>query len=230
MNREFFIAFLVSLAAHVSVVGICNPMHDRNEGEQGEDRNIVLVGIVELSAPAALEIPAESPRFEDREERIPTDPATPPPAFDEPLALIVPEPELSTDSELAEPPGQNEEMPAEVPMVEHHAYAGIRQTTSGQIEDVRVVYLRAMLKKLEETKRYPRLAYRRGLEGTVELRFTVFGNGHVSYPEIRRSSGYASLDGEAVKMVCRARPFHPIPAELELDHMNLTVPVAFRIQ
>jgi len=233
MSRELWIAFFVSLAAHASLVGICDPFHVRNAGEKGDEKDIVLLGIVQLAAPAVPEVLPDPPPARVLEEPIPEEPVTtapaveplPPPVGDE-LALFTAQAERAP----AEPPMQPEELPAEVPMVGQDSDAGRRQLTEGQIEDLRSRYLRKVLERLEAAKRYPRLAYRRGLEGTVEIEFTISGDGNAAAAEIRQSSGHRSLDAAAAEMVSRATPFHPIPTELETDSLDLTVPVAFKIE
>ena len=209
MSREFWIAFFVSLAAHAFLVGICDPLHVRNAGEKGDEKDIVLLGTVQLSAPAVPEVLPDPPPAQVLEESMPEEPVTPAPA---------------------EPPMQREELPAEVPMLGQDSDAGQRQLTEGQIEDLCSRYLRNVLERLEEAKRYPRLAYRRGLKGTVEIEFTISGDGNAAAAEIRQSSGHRSLDAAAAEMVSRATPFHPIPTKLETDSLDLTVPVAFRIE
>jgi protein TonB len=51
------------------------------------------------------------------------------------------------------------------------------------------------------THDYPEAAKRAGLQGVVDLRFTVLTDGRVKECEVERSSGIADLDRSACKMV-----------------------------
>lgn len=77
-------------------------------------------------------------------------------------------------------------------------------------------------------RRYPAAALEMGLEGDVEVLVSVKSDGYLrSAPRISRSSGHASLDGEAMKMVERALPLPPPNGGSE--DMTLRVPVRFRL-
>ncbi len=67
-------------------------------------------------------------------------------------------------------------------------------------------------------KHYPKEARRKGWEGRVVLKLTIADDGAVSSVEIHTSSGYASLDRAALKMMRAARYTHG-PAEL-LQHIE----------
>ncbi|MFN3476517.1 MAG: energy transducer TonB [Candidatus Methylomirabilales bacterium] len=74
--------------------------------------------------------------------------------------------------------------------------------------------------RIEQAKFYPDLARSRGIEGTVELRFTLSANGSVMEVKVLRSSGSSVLDMAAVEAVKRAAPY-PVavdwPGTLELQ-------------
>lgn len=69
---------------------------------------------------------------------------------------------------------------------------------------------------------YPREARRRGVEGTVRLRFALAEDGHVRRVDVRESSGARLLDRASIETVRRAQPFPFVAGELE-------VPVVFRL-
>ena len=83
---------------------------------------------------------------------------------------------------------------------------------------------------LERHKRYPAAAQRRGLEGTAMLRFTVDDRGVVVEHRLDRGAGHAMLDDAVRDMIARADPMPPIPPELAMDRLQLTVPIAFSLR
>ena len=60
-------------------------------------------------------------------------------------------------------------------------------------------------------KRYPPLALERGWEGTTEVRFSILKTGRAGQVVVSKSSGYAALDKEALKMVTYAVENTPLP-------------------
>jgi len=60
---------------------------------------------------------------------------------------------------------------------------------------------------LEAFKYYPSSARRRGIEGRVEVGFTLLRDGAAAQVSVLRGSGYAILDHAALETVYRAQPF-----------------------
>ena len=69
--------------------------------------------------------------------------------------------------------------------------------------------LRAIRQKIEHehAKVYPETARREGIQGTVEVRFRIAGDGSVEAVEVVRSSGHRLLDETSTQTVRRAGPF-----------------------
>ncbi|MDR1051063.1 MAG: energy transducer TonB [Deltaproteobacteria bacterium] len=82
---------------------------------------------------------------------------------------------------------------------------------------------------LNRFKKYPYEAVSRGLGGTAEVSFTIGSSGRGTGARIVSSSGHGVLDEEVLALVRRCSPFPPIPPELNLEKLNLTVPVTFRL-
>jgi len=87
----------------------------------------------------------------------------------------------------------------------------------------------ALLKHLQNYKRYPRAAQTRGEQGVVLLHFRIDRNGRVLMHRILRSSGSAELDGEVLAMIERAQPLPAFPASMTQDELDLTVPIRFSL-
>src|SRR5262249_5229308 len=88
----------------------------------------------------------------------------------------------------------------------------------------------ALVRHLQQYKRYPSDAQSRGEEGVVQLSFTVDRTGHVLSREIVRSSGHRQLDSEVMSMIERAQPLPPFPASMPQTKLDLTVPIRFSLQ
>jgi len=88
----------------------------------------------------------------------------------------------------------------------------------------------ALVRHLQQYKRYPGEAQARGEEGVVQLSFTVDRTGHVLNREIVRSSGHRQLDNEVMSMIERAQPLPPFPASMPQAKLDLTVPIRFSLR
>jgi protein TonB len=72
-------------------------------------------------------------------------------------------------------------------------------------------YRPLVLAILERAKRYPLMAQRRGLEGTVEIAFTIAQDGRLSEPEVVATSRHSVLDDATLDMVRRIGSLPPPP-------------------
>lgn len=78
-------------------------------------------------------------------------------------------------------------------------------------------------------KSYPKIAERRGWEGTALLDLKIDSNGKVLSAVVRESSGYEALDKRALEMVEKASPFPAPPKVLQGRTLSISVPVAFKL-
>jgi periplasmic protein TonB len=86
------------------------------------------------------------------------------------------------------------------------------------------IYQRKVLDIIRHNLKYPGNARRRGIEGTVSVRFTIHGSGSVGEIQIVRSSGAALLDKASLETIRRCA-FPPPPRA----SMTLNVPITFRL-
>ena len=221
MNRELYIAFCLSLAVHAAVVSVCPAPSPTISSDNGEEQDIVVIGVVEMTSP-----PVEEMKHPEPPEPITVVDPAPPPTCEE-IALLPQPPEKE---QKQEPPEKILQPPADVPTPGQEGSPGKEELSQGQIQDIRSRYLTRVMQKLEAVKKYPPPAYRRGIEGTTEIAFTILANGNAEAVETRRSSRRPVLDNAARSMITRASPFESLPKELGLRQMQLIVPVAFRIE
>lgn len=74
--------------------------------------------------------------------------------------------------------------------------------------------------RIEQAKFYPDLARSQGIEGTVELLFTLSADGAVMEVKVLHSSGSPVLDNAAIEAVKRAAPYPVVedwPGTLQLQ-------------
>ena len=68
---------------------------------------------------------------------------------------------------------------------------------------------------------YPEHASERGEEGKVDVEFTIRKDGRLLKVQILQSSGFATLDREAIRAVGAASPFTPIPKQIALEQLSI---------
>ncbi|MFK4872523.1 energy transducer TonB [Novosphingobium sp. ZW T3_23] len=84
-----------------------------------------------------------------------------------------------------------------------------------------------VLGRLNAVKTYPGSARARRQQGTVMVRFSVDRKGQVLSVTLHKTSGFASLDREALALPKRTSPLPPPPAEVRGNSIELVVPVEF---
>lgn len=84
-------------------------------------------------------------------------------------------------------------------------------------------------KYFQSNIRYPLKAQELGIQGKVFCQFTVRKDGTVGDVEVLRSSGDATLDAEAVRLVSKMPKWTPGKQQGKAVHCKFRVPVTFRI-
>lgn len=85
----------------------------------------------------------------------------------------------------------------------------------------------ALLARIEGKKRYPQAARRVGAEGTVEIFFSIDGNGRINSASIKSSSGHRSLDIAASKI---ADDLNGTSLDVRGVPLGVTVPVVYSLR
>ncbi len=78
-------------------------------------------------------------------------------------------------------------------------------------------------------KRYPRWAREEGFEGAALLTFSIISNGSASEARVTRSSGFKVLDDAAVETVRGCGAFPPLPPELEMNTVSISVSIVYEL-
>jgi len=114
--------------------------------------------------------------------------------------------------------------PFSLPQIPLHAGAGYDQP------DQTIAYKEIIHQHIENHKRYPILAARKGLEGNVRLRFLLHRNGQVEHIQIVRASAIPLLDDAAKSAVQTGNPFPPFPESIKEASLWIEVTVNFELR
>ena len=207
--RRWAIAAAIVFGIHIAAVGGYAYFH--RPDEIGDDTAPVAIDL----APAddTIDLPEIAPVPEEQPKPIEEPPPPPPP---EPSQAVVAPP-------VEEPPPQPiEERKPPTPAVPARVKGGAPR--------VEPSWQTALVRHLQQYKRYPGGAQSRGEDGVVLLSFTVDRTGHVLNREIVRSSGHRELDDEVMSMIQRAQPLPRFPASMTQAKLDLTVPIRFSLR
>lgn len=102
-------------------------------------------------------------------------------------------------------------------------------TPAPDIDSIKHAYEQSILKKIDSAKSYPALAVKRGKEGRVKVDFIVHSNGDISELKISYKASFSAFNDAAIKAVNAATPFDPVPPELKISQMKISVWVSFKI-
>jgi periplasmic protein TonB len=139
---------------------------------------------------------------------------TPPPPVEHVIAVA---PTVEQKAEVVVPPPRPVEPPPPP------------EPSQADINDAKSAYGNLLGRAIAKYKSYPKIAERRGWEGTALLDLKIDSNGKVLSAVVRDSSGYDALDKRALEMVEKASPFPAPPKALQGRTFNISVPVAFKL-
>jgi protein TonB len=86
----------------------------------------------------------------------------------------------------------------------------------------------AILRRVEELKRYPASARVDRAEGKVVVKAVINEDGSIGEVEVIQSSGHPGLDKAAVETMRQAAPFH-LPRPLGQPRMTIKIPMSYRL-
>ncbi len=91
-------------------------------------------------------------------------------------------------------------------------------------------YLHRLWRALERSKFYPRRARRKGMQGSVQVRFRVLRDGSFEGLEVVSGSGSPLLDQAALQTVNKASGAVPFPDKLPKQVLVVSLPISYRWQ
>jgi len=102
--------------------------------------------------------------------------------------------------------------------------------SQADIDEARGQYGKTLWSAIEKHKNYPRIAQLRGWQGDVIVELILDGNGKLKSKKIIQSSGYESLDKQALEMAEQASPFPLPPDTLRSSSFSIKVPIPFKLE
>jgi protein TonB len=187
---------------------------------------------VEFSQPTPVSEPNPEPQPEQVKPKI--EPKPIPKVTPKPINQAIVENKVSQE-QAAEPPpviaveSKLETLPTKnvsPPPVE----APKQVVNQEEFDQSRNQYGSLLSREIAKHKNYPKIAQMRGWQGDVSVDILIDGNGNVLSSKIHTSSGFESLDKQALEMVKKASPFPLPPIALRSKPFNVLVPVAFRLE
>ncbi len=88
-------------------------------------------------------------------------------------------------------------------------------------QTVYTIYLDQVKENIVRAWRYPEQASEERDEGKVDVEFTILKDGRLLDVRILQSSGFSSLDREAIRAVGAASPFKPIPDQMGVPKLPI---------
>jgi protein TonB len=120
------------------------------------------------------------------------------------------------------------EKPADAPMVVSAASAAQTAPSSAPTKRDYGWLSEAILRRVEELKRYPASARVDRAEGKVVVKAVINEDGSIDEVEVFQSSGHPGLDKAAVETMRQAAPFH-LPRPLGQPRMTIKIPMSYRL-
>lgn len=118
------------------------------------------------------------------------------------------------------------------------ASQGIKKDTDSQDpslsasmeKDLLHSYLAMIQSLLNSNRQYPLQARRMGIEGEVEVRFSIDHDGTVKDLHVAKRSLYSVLDRAAMNTIVRLSPLPPPPESKGLNPIEVQVPIRYRLR
>jgi protein TonB len=172
--------------------------------------------------------PPEPPKTEMVEEQLLPTPPQPEPVVAAPLK-VEPKPEPTP----VKPQPVREKKPIKKQLVKRSTAAKSERIapdapapSSGASAAAAAASYRSILAAhLQRFKGWPSGAQARGENGRASAILTISRNGRLTSARLTKSTGFASLDQEAMAWMQRAQPLPPFPAEMREATMTITAPL-----
>lgn len=146
-------------------------------------------------------------------------------------------PQPKIERRIEETPAPNPEVAIPVPppeplrsVVETTAPPVLPLPPAPRLSSGQPIWEGQVLGRLNQFKRFPSAAQRLRQQGVPYIRFVIDREGKVLSSRLERSSGFRSLDEEAVALPKRAQPLPKPPADVGGQTLELVVPVEFFIR
>ncbi|MBY0369691.1 TonB family protein [bacterium] len=135
-----------------------------------------------------------------------------------------------TDSQSASEPAEKQAPAQALGNAAHSAgISGPLGEADGRAATAKERYLYALEMHFNQYKTYPPRARNLGLEGEVGVEFHVYKDGSFKDPHVVRPCIHDMLNRAALQLVAEAPRFQPIPAEVGVEVLHVTVPIHYEL-
>jgi protein TonB len=196
--------------------------------------------LVQEAAPTAQAATETVEEVEKELPKVDPSPLAPEPEVVLPISKPVAEKKPDQQGQESLPEQQNRQQAAPVPLTTappRVVSTETAATTAGPVpgtsaipSSVRASWQKALIRHLNRFKRYPESARSRGIQGIVEVEFTINREGRVVASRVTQSSGSPTLDAEALATLRRANPLPAPPVQAAEATLDLALPIHFRIR
>jgi len=240
-TRHWLPALLLALTLHLAGFALVmaqssNVDGARDQGEQGIEIDLGMLGELGVEAATLEAAPAEPGPEPEPEPVVEPEPVMP---RQQAQVRTEPTPE-SRPTPKPDPRPQPKAEPRPVAVDEDsdsRATQSSRKATSGSSDAATAggnpgaqrSYFAQLAAHLAKHKRYPAASRRRGEEGIVKLLFELDRHGRLLSYRITQSSGYERLDRAVIRMLESAGPLPAFPPEMDQPRLSVNIPVAFAI-
>lgn len=247
-TRRYGTAAIAIVLAHAAVIALALNWYQRSD-PAGLSLQPIMVELA--PAPAAPRIQAEDqppgPQVQEAEappveppiEQVIEEQLQPTPLQPQPVVVARPkiEPKPEPTPVKPKPVREREKKPIKERLAEKSTAAKADRiapdapssaSNASAAAAARASYNSIVVSHLQRFKRYPSGAEARGESGRASVAFTVSRNGRVTGTRLVKSSGFASLDQEAIAWIQRAQPLPPFPDEMREATLMLTAPLSWQ--
>ncbi len=199
---------------------------------------VLTVELVQKTEPLPEPAPEPTPEIQEPVAPEPIKPkVTPKPIVKETTVTPLPEAVVDEEPTPISPPVQPEVIAVapkpESPPAPNPVPPPVQKPftpSPAQISDANDQYGNTLWGAISKYKKYPRIAQQRGWQGEVIVELSLDGNGKLRSKQILQSSGYDSLDQQALEMVEKALPFPAPPEALRGSNFTIRVPIPFKLE
>lgn len=226
-SRHWLLAIVVAMATHTII--FLSYHSDNVPGLEETNQKSIVIRLRKIaSLPNVAPVIKEQPRTEP-----------PPEPVVKPKPVIKSKPKKQLDPKPSAIVKPVKILEAKVEPIQYDYTQ--RETNNVSPEDVLVEEIDVDLKRnyefqllawLQQHKKYPNLARRRGQEGAVILNFVINVEGKLLTHKIVQASVHAELNIAVVNMIKRASPLPPVPLELHRNktQFSYTIPIHFSLR
>ena len=94
---------------------------------------------------------------------------------------------------------------------------------------IKNAYLAKIRRIIEQHKKYPKSAKRMRQQGTAYVKFNISSNGKVRHISLAKKCPFSKLNKAALKILKNIGTFAPIPKEMGVNYLSLTIPIKYQI-